>query len=329
MSAKFRAQVTHGRDQKLELETLTDEKMNAEKLPPGEVTIRVRYSGLNYKDALASRGHPGVVRDFPHVPGIDAAGEVLTSNAAEFQPGQQVIVTGFGLGAAQWGAYAEVIRVPAAWVIALPTGLTLRQAMIIGTAGMTAAQSIAALQHAGITPDRGEIVVTGANGGVGSFAVAILAKLGYQVAAVTGKSPELALQRGATRTLTREEIIEKNIDKSPAPLGKSLWAGAIDSVGGETLTSIIRNTQQYGCVTACGLVGGIELPLTVYPFILRGISLIGIDSVHVHCRNASGSGRCSPASGQPIRELRRLRSRTGRYRTANRTHPPRRNHGAA
>ncbi len=272
MSAKFRAQVVSKRDQKLELETLTNEK-----LPPGEVTIRVRYSGLNYKDALAARGNPGVVKTLPHVPGIDAAGEVLDSAVPEFQVGQQVVVTGFGLGAAQWGAYAEVIRVPAAWVIALPTGLTMRQAMIIGTAGMTAAQSIAALEHAGITPDRGEIVVTGANGGVGSFAVAILAKLGYKVAAVTGKNPDVALQRGAARTLSRAEIL----DKSPAPLGKSLWAGAVDSVGGETLASIIRNTQQYGCVTACGLVGGVELPLSVYPFILRGVSLIGIDSVHV------------------------------------------------
>lgn len=272
MSAKFRAQVVNERNQKLVLETLSYEK-----LPPGEVMIRVRFSGLNYKDALAARGNPGVVKTLPHVPGIDAAGDVLSSEVVEFKAGQQVIVTGFGLGAAQWGAYAEVIRVPAAWVIALPTGLTARQAMIIGTAGMTAAQSIAALDHAGITPDRGEIVVTGANGGVGSFAVAILAKLGYKVVAVTGKNPELALQRGATRTLTREEIL----DKSPAPLGRGHWAGAVDSVGGETLASIIRNTQQYGCVTACGLVGGIDLALTVYPFILRGVSLIGIDSVHV------------------------------------------------
>jgi acrylyl-CoA reductase (NADPH) len=292
MSAKFRAQVVSGREQKLELETLTNEK-----LPPGEVTIRVRYSGLNYKDALASRGHPGVVQTFPHVPGIDAAGEVLESNAREFQVGQQVIVTGFGLGATQWGAYAEVIRVPAAWVIALPTGLTMRQAMIIGTAGMTAAQSIAALEHAGITPERGEIVVTGANGGVGSFAVAILAKLGYKVVAVTGKNPELALQRGAARTMRREEILEK----SPAPLVKGHWAGAIDSVGGETLVSILRATQQYGCVTACGLVGGIDLPLTVYPFILRGVSLMGIDSVHVPLpeRNRLWSllaGKWSPAN---------------------------------
>jgi acrylyl-CoA reductase (NADPH) len=272
MSEKFRAQVVKGKEQKLELETLSYEK-----LPPGDVTIRVRYSGLNYKDALASRGHPGVVRNFPHVPGVDAAGEVLDSSDAKFTAGQQVIVTGFGLGAAQWGAYAEVIRVPAVWVIPLPAGLTPRQAMIIGTAGMTAAQSIAALVHAGITPERGEIVVTGANGGVGSFAVAVLAKLGYQVVAVTGKNPEAALQRGAKRTMARAEII----DKSPAPLGKSLWAGAVDSVGGETLASILRTTQQYGCVTACGMVGGVELPLSVYPFILRGVSLVGIDSVHV------------------------------------------------
>lgn len=272
MMAKFRAQVAKGIEQKLELETLPYEK-----LPPGEVTIRVRYSGLNYKDALASRGHSGVVRNFPHVPGIDAAGEVFESSSPKFTPGQQVIVTGFGLGAAQWGAYAEVIRVPAAWVIPLPSGLTPRQAMIIGTAGMTAAQSVAALQHAGMTPERGEIVVTGANGGVGSFAVAVLAKLGYAVVAVTGKNPDAAIIRGAKRTMTRDEII----DKSPAPLGKSLWAGAVDSVGGETLASIIRTTQQYGCVTACGLVGGVELPLSVYPFILRGVSLIGIDSVHV------------------------------------------------
>ncbi len=272
MMEKFRAQVVSGREQKLELETLSHEN-----LPPGEVTIRVRYSGLNYKDALAARGNPGVVKAFPHVPGIDAAGEVLASSDEQFQPGQAVIVTGYGFGATHWGAYAEVIRVPAAWVMALPPGLSPRQAMIIGTAGMTAAHSIAALRHRGIMPDSGEIVVTGANGGVGSFAVAILAKLGYAVVAVTGKDPDIARKRGAIRTMTRAEII----DNDPRPLGKSHWAGAIDSVGGETLASIIRATQQYGCVTACGLVGGIELPLTVYPFILRGVSLVGIDSVHV------------------------------------------------
>jgi len=246
----------------------------AARLPPGEVLVRVRYSGLNYKDALAARGHPGVAKRLPHIPGVDAAGIVLESSAANVTPGQEVVVSGYELGAGHWGGFSELIRVPAEWVVPLPAGLTLRTAMILGTAGFTAALSISALIHMGITPERGEIVVTGANGGVGSLATALLAKLGYAVVAVTGKDPSLALARGARRVLTREQII----DQSDKPLLKSTWAGGVDCVGGKTLASILRGTQQRGCVTACGLVGGAELSLTVYPFILRGVSLVGIDA---------------------------------------------------
>jgi putative YhdH/YhfP family quinone oxidoreductase len=245
-----------------------------ERLPPGEALIRGCYSSLNYKDALAARGHRGVAKTLPHVPGVDAAGTVLRDRSGQFAAGQQVLVTGYELGAGWWGGFSELICVPADWVVPLPVGLSLRQAMIYGTAGFTAGLCCEGLIHQGVTPEQGEIVVTGASGGVGSHAVALLAHLGYAVCAVTGKNPSLALARGARRTLTRQEVL----DESARPLLKSTWAGAVDCVGGATLASIIRATRQGGCVTACGLVGGAELSLTVYPFILRGVSLLGIDA---------------------------------------------------
>jgi putative YhdH/YhfP family quinone oxidoreductase len=247
-------------------------------LPPGDVLIEVAWSSLNYKDALASGGHAGVVRSFPHVPGIDAAGAVVESRAPHLAPGQQVLVTGYGLGAEQWGGYARYIRVPAGWVVPLPAGLTARQSMIYGTAGFTAAQSLDALLHHGVTPDRGEVVVTGATGGVGSLAVGLLAKAGFTVAAVTGK-PEAAEQLralGAARIVARADVV----DSSPKPLLAARWAGAVDTVGGPTLATILRQMQTGGCAAACGLVGGTDLALTVYPFILRGVTLVGIDSAH-------------------------------------------------
>lgn len=245
-------------------------------LPAGDVLIRVAWSSLNFKDALAASGRPGVAKTYPHVPGIDASGVVAESASDQFKPGQQVLVTGFDLGAGVWGGYAEYIRVPAAWVVPLPAGLTLRESMIYGTAGFTAAMSLEALIEQGVSPESGEIVVTGSTGGVGSVAVGILAKTGYRVAAVTGK-PEAA---DYLRRLGASEILDRGAvnDDSNKPLLAGRWAGAVDTVGGNTLSTIIRSTHRAGCVTASGLVGGIELPLTVMPFILRGVKLVGIDS---------------------------------------------------
>lgn len=243
---------------------------------PGEVLIRVAYSSLNYKDALAATGHPGVVRNFPHVPGIDAAGTVEHSGVPEFAAGDKVLVTGFDLGAASWGGYSEFVRVPAGWVVPLPKGLTLRESMIFGTAGFTAAESISALRLNEVNADSGEVLVTGASGGVGSMAVAMLTKLGYQVVAATGKSSgrELVETLGASRVIGREEVV----DTSSRPLLSAKWAGAVDTVGGAILTTAVRSTQTGGCVTACGMVAGSDLSMGVFPFILRGITLAGIDS---------------------------------------------------
>lgn len=247
-----------------------------ERLPSGDVLIRVAYSSLNYKDALAATGHPGVVRKFPHIPGIDAAGIVAESQAPQFKRGDKVLVTGFELGAPAWGGYAEYIRVPAGWVVPLPAELTLHDSMLLGTAGFTAAMSIEALIENHITPDRGEIVVTGASGGVGCLAVAMLARLGYRVVAVSGKpqARDWLIQLGAHEVVGRDAVH----DTSPKPLLGSRWAGAVDTVGGNTLATIVRSTQRSACVTACGLVGGTDLALTVHPFILRGVRLVGIDS---------------------------------------------------
>jgi acrylyl-CoA reductase (NADPH) len=252
------------------------ERLSLDDLSSGDVLIRVEYSSLNYKDALASQGHPGVVRSFPHVPGIDCGGKVIESASPDYKPGDEVLVTGYDLGSGHWGAYAEFIRVPADWVVPLPHGLTLREAMIYGTAGFTAAQCVAAIVERGIEPKRGPVVVTGSTGGVGSIAVAILAKLGYEVEAVTGKREHHDWLRGlgARTILDRKEVV----DESDRPLLASRWAAAVDTVGGVPLTTVLRSTQHRGCVAACGLVAGVELHLTVHPFILRGVTLAGIDS---------------------------------------------------
>jgi acrylyl-CoA reductase (NADPH) len=247
-----------------------------ERLPAGEVLIRVQFSSLNYKDALAAQAHPGVARSLPHVPGIDAAGVVESDTSGQLCAGDEVIVTSYGLGAEQWGGWAEAIRVPAEWVVRRPDGLSLHEAMIVGTAGFTAAQCVQALLTNGLTPDSGEIVVTGATGGVGCLAVMILAQLGFSVVAVTGK-PELEArlkQWGASRVIGRQEVVSD----STKPLLAGKWAGGIDTVGGQTLATILRETKQYGVVAACGLVGGTDLPVTVHPFILRGVILAGISS---------------------------------------------------
>jgi putative YhdH/YhfP family quinone oxidoreductase len=252
------------------------ESISREDLPPGEVLIRVAWSSLNFKDALAGQGHPGVVRAFPHVPGIDCAGTVVESTSSEFAPGEEVLVTGYELGAGHWGGYAGYVRVPAAWVVALPKGLSVRDAMIHGTAGFTAAQCVSAIVARGIKPDRGPVVVTGATGGVGCIAVAILAKLGHDVAAVTGKPDQHDWLRllGAKQILSRDDVD----DKSDRPMLEARWAAAVDTVGGKPLATLIRSIDHRGCVAACGLVAGTDLNLTVYPFILRGVTLAGIDS---------------------------------------------------
>lgn len=245
-------------------------------LPAGEVTIRVQCSSANYKDALAATGHRGVVKTLPHVPGIDAAGIVVDSASDKIKAGESVLVTGYDLGAARWGGWSQFIRVPADWVVPLPPGLTLRDTMILGTAGFTAAQCVLSLLDHGVTPARGPVVVTGATGGVGCLAVMLLAKLGYQVTAVSGKPDQHDWLRslGAHDIQPREAVT----DASDRPLIGSKWAGAVDTVGGCTLATLIRSLQYRGCVAACGLVGGDQLPLTVYPFLLRGVTLDGIDS---------------------------------------------------
>lgn len=249
---------------------------NLDDLPQGEILLRVRYSSLNYKDALSASGNRGVTRRYPHTPGIDAAGEVLESSSPDFVPGEEVIVSCYDLGMNTPGGFAQLIRVPAKWVMPLPAGLSLRESMIYGTAGFTAAQSVDRLQRHPVAPDQGKILVTGATGGVGSMAVAMLAMSGYQVAAATGKPEQEQFLRelGATEIVPRE----KSIDRSGRMLLKEKWAGVIDTVGGEILTTAIKSTRYGGAVTCCGNVASPELPLNVYPFILRGVSLFGIDS---------------------------------------------------
>jgi len=244
-------------------------------LPEGDVTVRVKYSALNFKDALSSIGNKGVTRNFPHTPGIDAAGVVVASNSADFEVGQEVIVTSYDLGMNTDGGLGQYIRVPAGWVIARPAGLSLREAMMFGTAGLTAGLMINTLVNKGVKPEDGPILVTGATGGVGSLAVAILGKAGYQVTAVTGKAEaaDFLKKLGATDVVSREEIIE-----TKRPMLKEQWAGVVDVVGGDMLASALKATKYNGAVTCAGLVGSPELNTSVFPFILRNITLAGIDS---------------------------------------------------
>jgi acrylyl-CoA reductase (NADPH) len=252
------------------------ESITREQLPAGDVLIDVSASSINYKDALACRAHPGIVKQLPHVPGIDCAGRVVESSAAEYKPGDSVLVTGYGLGADHWGGWSRCQCVPAEWVVRMPAGLTADEAMVYGTAGFTAAQCVERIVSHGIRPEHGEIVVTGATGGVGGLAVALLAKLGFRVAAVTGKPEhsEVLEKLGAATILSRGEVDAPN----DRPLLSSRWAAAVDTVGGNILNTLLRTVAYRGCVTACGLVAGDQLPTTVYPFLLRGITLYGIDS---------------------------------------------------
>lgn len=246
---------------------------NVDELPRGEVLIRVCWSSLNYKDALSASGNRGVTRKYPHTPGIDAAGIVEESGSERFVPGDRVIVTSYDLGMNTAGGFGQYVRVPADWIIPLPAGIDLRESMILGTAGLTAAMSVDALSSR-LGPDRGEILVTGASGGVGCMAVAILAGLGYRVCAASGKDPAFLLNIGANEVIGRAEVD----DTSGRPLLKSRWAGVIDTVGGNILATAIRSTLPQALITCCGNVASPDLQLTVFPFILRGVSLVGIDS---------------------------------------------------
>lgn len=256
------------------------EELSLNDLPDGDVVIRTRFSSLNYKDALAATGHPGVVKQFPHIPGVDAAGEVVSSSDPFFNVGDSVMVFHAKFGTASFGGHSEMIRVPKEWVYHLPNGVSMHESMIYGTAGFTAAQSVDALVMNEVRPSDGEVLVTGATGGVGSMAVRILAKLGYSVVAVSGKSDKVEWLKslGAAEIMGRDRVV----DESERPLLKARWAGAIDTVGGSMLSSVLRATKEGGCVTACGLVAGHELSLTVYPFILRGVTLQGIDSANIN-----------------------------------------------
>jgi len=245
-------------------------------LPEGDVTVNVSYSTLNYKDALAITGKGPVVRKFPMVPGIDLVGTVEQSESDKFKVGDQVLLNGFGVGEGHCGGLAQKARLKSDWLIPLPKGFSPRQAMAIGTAGYTAMLCVIALQKNGITPDMGEILVTGANGGVGSFSIAILSKLGYKVVASTGRVD----QAEYLKKLGVSDVIDRNTLSEPGrPLAKERWAGAIDSVGSHTLANICASMKYGGVVAACGLAQGMDLPASVAPFILRGVTLAGIDSV--------------------------------------------------
>ena len=251
--------------------------VDRDQLPAGEVLIRVACSTLNYKDGLAVTGRPGVIRKYPMIPGIDFAGTVEESASSEFQPGDSVVVTGCGTGETMWGGYAQLARIDAKYIVPLPQGMTLAQSMAIGTAGFTAMQSLLALEAIGLkSPADLPVLVTGASGGVGSVAVAILAKNGYQVAAATGRSEnaEYLKRLGADQIVDRAELAVT----SKRPLESERWAAAIDTVGGDTLATVLRTLESRGSVASCGLAGGSALNTTVFPFILRGVNLLGIDS---------------------------------------------------
>lgn len=246
-------------------------------LPTGEVLIRVKWSSLNYKDAMSASGNKGITRNFPHTPGIDAAGVVEASSVSELAPGDEVIVTGYDLGMNTAGGFGQYIRVPAAWVLKRPAGLTLRESMVLGTAGLTAALCIDKLERAGLAPGNGPVLVTGATGGVGSIAVAMLAQQGHEVAAVTGKADQADFLRklGASEVLSREEL-QAGTNKV---LLSERWAGAVDTVGGDILFNVVKSLRYDASVACCGLTAGGQFQASVFPFILRNVNLLGVDSV--------------------------------------------------
>ncbi len=272
--SSFRALVLHEEGGKVvpRLETLDESR-----LPPGDVTVAVEYSTLNYKDGMILEGQGRLVRAYPHVPGVDFAGTVLASDSPEFRPGDPVILTGWRVGELHWGGYAERARVPASFLVRRPEGLSAKQAMAIGTAGFTAMLAVIVLERHALKPDAGEVLITGAAGGVGSIAVSLLAALGYRVAASTGR-PELRdylVGLGAAELIDRAALAAK----PTRPLDRERWAGVIDAVGGMTLATVLTQLKYRASVAACGLAGGSDLPATVIPFLLRGVNLLGIDSV--------------------------------------------------
>jgi acrylyl-CoA reductase (NADPH) len=251
-------------------------ELQEDQLPEGDVLVEVHYSTLNYKDGLAITGKSPVVRSFPMVPGIDLVGKVLQSDSTRFSAGDFVILNGFGVGETHWGGLAEKARLKSDWLISLPKGINAKQSMAIGTAGYTAMLSVLALEKQGVTPDSGEVLVTGANGGVGSFAIRLLNRLGYHVVASTGRMEE----SDYLKSLGASDIIDRKLFSEPGkPLQKERWAGVIDCVGSHTLANACATTKYGGVVTCCGLAQGMDFPASVAPFILRGVKLIGIDSV--------------------------------------------------
>ncbi|MFT8322484.1 MAG: acryloyl-CoA reductase [Bacillus sp. (in: firmicutes)] len=246
-------------------------------LSEGEVVIKVHYSGINYKDGLASTENGRIVRSYPHIPGIDLAGVVVSSEDERFKEGDKVLATSYEIGVSHSGGYSEYARIPADWIVPLPEGLSLKEAMIFGTAGFTAALSVQRLEDNGLTPEKGKVLVTGSTGGVGSFGVAMLSKLGFNVVASTGKKDEDYLTKlGAKEIISRDDVYNGTVKA----LGKQLWAGAIDPVGGKSLAAIISKINYKGSVAVSGLTGGGEVPTSVFPFILRGVNLLGVDSVY-------------------------------------------------
>ncbi|HCC61655.1 MAG TPA: oxidoreductase [Pseudomonas sp.] len=274
--ARFKALQTNETDGRFATSVI---ERDTNDLPAGEVLIRVSFSSLNYKDALSASGNRGVTRNFPHTPGIDAAGTVAESSVSDFAVGDEVIVTGYDLGINTSGGFGQYIRVPAAWVIKRPVGLSLREAMALGTAGLTAALCIDKLEQAGLEPTDSPILVTGATGGVGSIAIALLSKLGYRVAAVTGKAEQGDFLRklGATEIVGRSAL-QAGTEK---PLLKEQWAGAVDTVGGDILFNAVKSLRRGGSVACCGLTAGTNFQASVLPFILRGVNLLGVDSVEI------------------------------------------------
>jgi acrylyl-CoA reductase (NADPH) len=247
-------------------------------LPVADVLIKVAYSSINFKDGLASDPNGKIVKSYPFIPGIDLAGVVVSSQDPRYREGDKVIATSYEIGVSHYGGYSEYARIPGDWIVPLPENLSLKEAMVYGTAGFTAALSVQRLEDNGLTPKKGKVLVTGATGGVGSIAVSILSKRGYDVVASTGKASEHSfLQKlGAKEIISREEVYNGKIK----PLDKQLWAGAVDPVGGESLASVLSKIQYNGSVAVSGLTGGGNVPTTVFPFILRGINLLGIDSVY-------------------------------------------------
>ena len=274
MSETFRAVVLEERDGKV---AASIQEINEAQLPDGDVTVAVDYSDLNYKDGLILKGLGRLVRTYPHVPGIDFAGRVEASAHPDYAPGDRVVLTGWRVGEVHWGGFAQKARVKGDWLVPLPEGFDSRTAMAIGTAGFTAALALIALEDQGVTPDSGDLLVTGAAGGVGSVAVALAAKAGFRVVASTGREATHDYLRalGAAEIVDRRELSEGPV----RPLDKERWAGSIDSVGSTTLAKLLSQMRYRGVVSACGLAGGADLPGSVMPFLLRGARLIGIDSV--------------------------------------------------